>query len=282
MQKVWWQCAKSDEHVWQATILHRTYGHGCPYCANQKASKDNNLAARYPAVANQWHPTRNKPLLPTEITAGTGKSVWWRCFRSAKHVWQAPVEFIVRRFQAGTNGCPFCKGNKVTDESCLKAKFPGVAELWHSTLNVDVTSEKVSPSSGKVVWWQCPDVGDHVWDAPVDRVVTRNKKGRSGCPFCAGKRTTYDTSLAMQFPELARLWHPKLNKPLQPHQVTPGSNKIVWWRCSKDRSHVFERKINYMLASAKRGNSVCPECRENKDGTRYGKQQGKQSFQAKT
>lgn len=259
-QKIWWQCPEGEEHVWQATVNHRTKGHGCPYCANQKLSKDNHLAARYPAVANQWHPTRNKPLLPTEVTAGTKKSVWWRCFRSAKHVWQAPVSNIVNRWRVGTNGCPFCKGRKVTDESNLRAKYPDVAKLWHPDLNGELTPHAMATSSNKVAWWRCPENAEHVWDAPVHRVVTINKKGRSGCPYCAGKRVTKDASLAAIYPDLARQWHPRLNKPLRPSEVTPSSNKVVWWLCNAGRNHVWQRKINHELLSWKRGRSGCPKC----------------------
>jgi hypothetical protein len=261
-QRIWWQCNNSSEHVWQASVQRRTEGHGCPYCTNQKVSKDNSLAARYPSVANQWHPTRNAPVLPTDVVAGTGKSYWWRCFRSAKHVWQAPVDFICRRWRDGTNGCPFCKGNKVTDESCLKAKNPAVAKLWHPTRNGTLTPKEMPPNSNKVVWWKCPDVSGHEWEAPVTRVVTRNQKWRSGCPFCAGKKVAEGASLASNFPELAKLWHPKLNRPLRPTEVMPASNKVVWWRCLQGRDHIWQRKINYELASWKKGLSGCPKCKE--------------------
>lgn len=264
-QKIWWQCLESKDHEWQSKVQHRTEGHGCPYCVNQKVSSENNLAACYPAVANQWHPTRNKPLQPADVTAGSKKAVWWRCYRSAKHVWQAPVSSIVGRWRLGTNGCPYCKGNKVTDESSLKAKFPDVAKLWHATLNSSMTPNEMPAHSAKVVWWQCPDEAEHFWKAPVERVVTRNQKGRSGCPFCAGKKVTKETNLQAKFPELASFWHPKLNKPLRPSQVMPASSKVVWWQCTADRGHVWQRKINHSLVSWKKNTFGCPRCKEKSD-----------------
>ncbi len=260
MQRIWWQCAKFGDHVWQATVNRRTDGHGCPYCSNQRVSQENNLTVRYPAVANQWHPTRNAPISPNEVIAGSRKLYWWRCFRSAKHVWQAPVQLVVRSWRSGTNGCPFCKGNKVTNESCLKAKFPEVAKLWHSSRNAPLTTDDIPPHSAKLAWWQCPVVADHIWQAPIDRVVTRNRKGNSGCPFCSGKKVSNESSLASKYPEVARLWHPTLNRALRPAKVMGGSNKLVWWQCTKSRSHVWQKKINHEVASWKRGKSGCPEC----------------------
>ena len=35
-KKVWWTCAKG--HEWQATIVNRNRGAGCPYCARKARS----------------------------------------------------------------------------------------------------------------------------------------------------------------------------------------------------------------------------------------------------
>ena len=39
-RKVWWLCAKG--HEWQATIIHRNNGRGCPECAKQNRKKKSN------------------------------------------------------------------------------------------------------------------------------------------------------------------------------------------------------------------------------------------------
>jgi hypothetical protein len=31
-KKVWWQCLENPGHEWQATVINRTKGRGCPYC----------------------------------------------------------------------------------------------------------------------------------------------------------------------------------------------------------------------------------------------------------
>ena len=40
-------------------------------------------------------------------------------------------------------------------------------------------------------------------------------------------------SLSETHPELAKQWHPTKNGELTPNDVTPGSSKIVWWKCDK-------------------------------------------------
>ena len=58
-EKVSWKCSKGDDHVWEAAIVDRTSGHGCPYCSGNKVGKDNNLLFLIPEIAKQWHPTMN-------------------------------------------------------------------------------------------------------------------------------------------------------------------------------------------------------------------------------
>ena len=32
-KKIWWNCIKSDDHIWLSTIANRNYGRECPYCS---------------------------------------------------------------------------------------------------------------------------------------------------------------------------------------------------------------------------------------------------------
>ena len=104
--KVWWQC--HDGHEWQATIDNRTHrGSGCPYCTGKRPHEKNNLAFYYLALAKDWHPTKNGDLTPQNVTAGSGRKVWWCCQEG--HEWQARIS---DRTCHGS-GCPKCaKGRK--------------------------------------------------------------------------------------------------------------------------------------------------------------------------
>lgn len=103
-KKAWWQCCKADlHHQWQAVVASRVTGSGCPYCSNKKVSKDNCLAAKYPEIVSQWHVSKNRPMTPKDVTAGSNKKVWWKCASSVDHEWQAA---IVKRTHG--RGCPMC------------------------------------------------------------------------------------------------------------------------------------------------------------------------------
>lgn len=102
-KKVWWKCRES--HEWQAVIQKRTGGgRGCPYCSNKKVGYGNSLADLLPALAAEWHPTRNGELTPAEVGVGSGKPVWWRC--QSGHEFQAKVTDRARR----GSQCRFCSG----------------------------------------------------------------------------------------------------------------------------------------------------------------------------
>ena len=104
-RKVWWRCEQG--HDYQAVIASRTQrGGSCPYCANKKVLAGfNDLATLEPAVAKEWHPTKNGALTPQDVTPGSRKRIWWRC--SAGHEWQA---VIYSRTGSQRCGCPVCAG----------------------------------------------------------------------------------------------------------------------------------------------------------------------------
>lgn len=62
----------------------------------------------------------------------------------------------------------------------------------------------------------------------------------------AQKRKHPEVSLADKFPDLVKEWHP--DNPFSPHEVSPHSNKKVWWICSNSTEcgcrHEYEAFIN--------------------------------------
>ena len=103
--KVWWLCSQCG-HEWQASPHSRSAGHGCPCCSGRVAKVGvNDLATINPALASEWHPTKNAPLMPNMILPNYSKKVWWKCPKCA-HEWQA---LVYSRF--GGRGCPNC--NKI-------------------------------------------------------------------------------------------------------------------------------------------------------------------------
>ena len=92
-KKVWWKCGK--EHEWEAIINSRAKGSGCPFCSGKRAYADNSLQTLNPELAKQWHPTKNGNLMPSDVTTGSHKKIWWLCEKG--HEWEAAIYNSVDR-----------------------------------------------------------------------------------------------------------------------------------------------------------------------------------------
>lgn len=110
----WWVCPEG--HSFHTPVVNRTrdpeHDPGCPYCAGRKAWPGfNDLATTHPQLAAEWHPHMNKGLKPTDVTAGSNKSVWWRR-EECGHVFEAKV---CNRARANHPGCPYCSGRRTPE-----------------------------------------------------------------------------------------------------------------------------------------------------------------------
>ena len=186
------------------------------------------LLATFPQIAAQWHPILNGSLTPDLVKAGSGKTVWWMCAK--KHEFTREIYTQVR-----FKNCPFCSGKRASQENNLRILFPEIAKEWHPNLNGQLKPEDVTARNSKKVWWLCKK--SHEYDSSIySRTVMKN-----GCPFCSGQRTSEDKSLKINFPQIAKEWHPNLNGKLKPEDVTVRSSRKVWWICKKN--HTYDAKI---------------------------------------
>ena len=66
-------------------------------------------------------------------------------------------------------------------------------------------------------------------------------------------------SLAKLNPSLAKEWHPTKNGDLTAYDVTLGSGKKIWWKCSKGKDHEWEA----IIVNRNKGIG-CPICSKHK------------------
>ena len=215
----WFICNASPcehAHEWNAEIRSVTASiragapsAGCPFCAGLRMLEGcgcNSLAVRCPAVARQWHPTKNGSLLPTQVMARSATPVWWQCDKGGckhacehPHVWcVAPHKRVDASFQM-SRGCPFAGCCKPPHEFCpcfSLASQPGLVKEFHPTLNGEIKPSNLSLGTATRVWWLCSasepgatGVAHPPWLAAVgNRTGTRG----SGCPTCAMPRVQTD------------------------------------------------------------------------------------------
>lgn len=237
----WWHCANG--HSWQAAVFSRTRGSGCPFCAGQRVwSGYNDLETVYPALARQWHPSKNA-LPASQVLAGSAKKAWWICDNG--HEFQSAINGRIKG-----NGCPICSGKIVLPGyNDIATIAPEIAMQWHPTLNGDTTPSMMTKGSHKKVWWLCSN--NHAYLAPV----TARFRG-SGSPYCSNKKLIPgETDLATRRPDLAAEWNYEKNDPLTPEDVAEKSNKRVWWICAK--GHEWQDTIENRHVRL-----GCPYCRQ--------------------
>ncbi|MDG5814858.1 zinc-ribbon domain-containing protein [Chitinispirillales bacterium ANBcel5] len=238
-KKAFFKCEKG--HSWKTSIKVRTRGRGCPYCLGSRITGKESLKGKYPQLAKEWDKVKNGTLSPAEVAPGSHKAVWWRCKKG--HSWKTVVK---SRALSGT-GCPYCSGRKFSPENSLWRNNRALALQWHPIKNGTLRPKDISVKSERKVWWRCKK--GHEWRAAVG---PRNRG--NGCPYCAGRAVGKENSLATMHPELALQWHKTKNGKLTPHDVTPGSNTRVWWKCSK--KHSWQTDI---VTRVKAGTG-CPYC----------------------
>ena len=239
---VWWKCNKG--HEWQSTIQNRNKGSGCPYCAGRIAiSGENDLQTVNPDLAGEWVYEKNGGLTPLDVLPNSDKRAWWRC--SKGHEWQSTIGNRTKG-----NGCPYCSGKKVLKGfNDLQTVNPSLASEWNYEKNGDLTPESVTSNSNKSVWWKCNK--GHEWKA----IICDRNRG-NGCPYCSGKRVLKGfNDLQTVNPSLASEWNYEKNGDLTPENVTPNSNKSVWWKC-----HLCNHEWRTSVSNRNNQNTGCPKC----------------------
>ena len=235
---VWWRgkCG----HEWQTRVKARSHGENCPICSGSRVIEGiNDLATKYPEIAAEWS-TKNLPLKPTMVSAGSHKKVIW--VDKLGHEWTASVKSRVQG-----SGCPYCSHNLVlAGFNDLASRFPEIASEW-SERNLPLTPDKVTAFKNTRVWWKC-HLG-HEWYTLIS-----TRSGGSQCPYCSGIKLLIGfNDLATKYPTLAKEWSER-NLPLTPDMVNEKSTKNVWWKC---RTCGYEWKS---VVRARAKGSLCPVC----------------------
>ncbi|WP_158588928.1 zinc-ribbon domain-containing protein [Butyrivibrio sp. XB500-5] len=182
--KVSWICKSG--HEYEAKIYNRTTKNtGCPYCCippKKVLAGFNDLETwcienERNDILEEWDYSKNQGLLPKMVFHSGTKQVWWRCTNGHEYKTK-----IYSRTNAGT-GCPYCAGQKVSEENSLMFQYPDIAKEWNYEKNGNLTPYDVGKGCIKKVWWKCQY--GHEWQATVNgRVCGTN------CPQCSASGTS--------------------------------------------------------------------------------------------
>ena len=212
--------------------------------------KSGSVAAVFPELVPEWDIKRNSGMLPENFSANAHTKVWWKCQNG--HSWQADISSRARRL-----GCPYCAGQRTIIgendlESWSKENAPELLSEWDYDKNTETPAE-VSKTSNKKVWWKCAK--GHEWEA-----IIANRVHGTRCPFCFTGNDAPQRGISLSRwcttnhrEQLLDEWNYDRNGSLTPENISKGSHKIVWWKCSA--GHVWQAQVK-----SRTYNHGCPYC----------------------
>ena len=218
-----------------------------------KVTLEDSLAYKYPELLEEWDYEENKVYTPETISAKSTEKAHWIC-KKCNQKWEATVY----NRTAGDNGCPICSNKKIVKGiNDLQTKYPDIAKEWHPTLNTKKPDE-VAPGSNLEAYWQCQKCG-YGEKGEWKTIIYNRAIKRYNCPACNSKVVIEGRNdIQAEYPDIAKEWHPTLNK-LKPNEVMSKSSKKIYWVCSKCEygkngewlATVYNRVANH---------SGCPVC----------------------
>ena len=245
-KKVWWKCEKG--HEWEAVISSRSDGVGCPYCSGKKAIKGvNDFATLHSEMLNEWNYSRNEAIgiKPDEMLVGSQKKVWWKCDKGHEY-----ERSIYDRLN-GRSHCPYCSNRKVLKGfNDLATTNPELLKEWNYEKNdkLGIKPDEITNGGKNKVWWKCKK--GHEWNS-----IIRSRITGSGCPYCSNNLVLKGyNDLATTNPEILNEWDYEKNKSITPFDISYGSDKKVWWKCSKGHEYIVS------VAHKIKQNIKCPIC----------------------
>lgn len=161
-------------HEWSGVVREMASNPSCHYCSGKKVLPGlNDLATRYPEVAEQWNYARNEES-PSNYLGMSGQKAWWIC--SEGHEWSAQIHS-----RTMGRGCPICSNYLIIPgENDLASQCPDLMAQWHWDKNTGIDPSTLALGSSVVAWWRC-DRG-HEWKT---RITERARGHKRGCKRCS-------------------------------------------------------------------------------------------------
>lgn len=168
---VYFICA-TERHSYQIRLVEATNGKGCPVCGRKKnRTADSNLSTTHPSLAEEWHPTYNHGLEPSDFTHGSKEKAVWLC--PVGHHYVARIERRVAGYK-----CSVCsRRTLVPGVNDLSTTQPLLVTEFHPYLNGMKGPDRIFAGTD-LYWWRCIR-NNHKYQQSVPHRV--NSKG---CPMC--------------------------------------------------------------------------------------------------
>ena len=209
---------------------------------------------RRPDLAAEWDEEGNAPHQLADFSFDSDYKAKWQCSKCDGYRWTASISSRTGRRFPECRHCRELRARLARSEDSL-ADYKDVAQQWHPTKNGVLRPEHVTPRSGKEVWWLCDKSichHPHEWWTTI-----ASRTDGSACPWCRKRQFCACDTLAARNPQLAKEWHPQLNRYLKPDTIPYFSGKVVSWQhvTADGDVHVWEAAVKSRMKGAD-----CPKC----------------------
>ncbi len=251
-KKVWWKCPIG--HEYQATILHRVHGTNCPICNS----------GRQTSFAEQAIFFYIKKIYPDAINRFT-----------APFLKKMELDIFIPSINLAIeyDGEAWHKDNSQTKE---QEKYKRCQSNQIKLIRI---REKI-PENSHLIADACINLEGKMWEHkqlekviielirsldPCSNFWTRKNPRNIYSPISVNiERDRYEiqkniilptnNSLLYLHPNIAKEWHPVLNKNLSPSQVKPHSDLKVWWLCPTCKNQYLS-SVSHRISG-----TGCPKC----------------------
>ena len=208
-KKVWWQCRKG--HEWQATIGHRSAGEKCPICMQESHTS-------FPEQAIYFY--INKVIRAENRNIAFGKE----------------IDIYIPELRCGIEYNGFWHKNKKQADKKKKEYFNSlgiriivVQEGKENKVNNDNIIYIPSSSNRESLEWVILKLFEILKFTSCDINIAEDEQKIYEQYLFLEK----NNSLELKYPDIALEWNYQKNGKLKPDVVSFGSDKKVWWVCSK-------------------------------------------------
>ena len=243
--KMLWRCSKG--HEWYVSINHRTYNRtNCPHCIANSTS--------YPEQFIYWV---FKQIYTKAISRGKHGGHEYDIAIPEIHtcIEYSPTRWHKYKFDKDQAKAEYCKAQNVNFIYIMEDTYNQYEETWTKNficLHMPETYEKKKQTCIKLADYLLNLFNHSISEINIDLVE------KNALQYSNGK-IEYEKSLAYLYPDLAKEWHPTLNNPIQPDQITKGSIQKICWvcpNCSYGSQGEWQVSVNARV-SCKTG---CPCC----------------------
>ena len=228
-KKVWWKCQKG--HEWQASVVNRNYGNGCPICNSERQTSFPEYAIVYYLKKyglDVMHSYRGQGYeldiyIPSKKTAIEYDGYFWHKNKTKND--------LDKNLRCQKDGIKLYR---------IREDLPLLNDS-----SVDYVVQKNQKDLSKTLEYILNKIIGTDVDIDIERDAIHIENLR--------EFTEKENSILFSNPEIAKEWNYEKNVNLKPENFSVNSNKKIWWKCQK--GHEWQARI-----SSRSSGNGCPYC----------------------